>query len=615
MRYSLDGKSRSGDPNVNRYEPEDPDDIDDPELPHIKRHLITSIARQLPSGEHVQGIDDYTCAGCHQGSNRTVMQYWGIRLDQNQDVRRGDQYPANPVSYQSTSGDTRLFDPVVGNREFNGRNRNQYLLAEDYDGDGRDDTPPDVHYEAGMGCIDCHGSYDLHGGNTKTGDANLMSRMEQSVAIRCESCHGTADAYAPTVAGFDLDGNPAQVAVDKKGNHLSHVTIDADGNYTMRSKLTGALHYVSQTRDTVIDNGKVHPIDGDPIFTPLASFAMGRADGNDATGLGPLQTGINPHGFSHADSMSCESCHASWTNSCIGCHLEGEYNTGNNFSNITGERIAFREKNADFVYQSPVPFQLGVNTDNKIAPIIPNTETFFYYEDKENDQSEVFAFSDRNSKGNNTLEHSFPSLAHNVMMPHSIRGKVSSTMEGPRYCVACHLTDEGMTNFGTEYSAHRAAMSTNDFGSLNFELLKEHIGQNPGNQLNSPLWVYQAAGLGSGLFLFDQNGGPVNPLDENDNRVGAGGVAPADNFDPANVRYNLDRIVTEGGVSTGSNNHPMVESGPNLRDGSSNASLSGPLGQNIIRRLTDPATGIVLDSWIDADGVTHGDPVNFGEDE
>lgn len=28
--------------------------------------------------------------------------------------------------------------------------------------DDADDTPPDVHYEAGMGCIDCHGSADLH---------------------------------------------------------------------------------------------------------------------------------------------------------------------------------------------------------------------------------------------------------------------------------------------------------------------------------------------------------------------------------------------------------------------------------------------------------------------
>ena len=137
-------------------------------MPHVKRHLIVSTARTDPSGEQIMGMDDYTCAGCHQGSNRTVMQYWGIRLDQNQDVRRGRQYPSQPASYVRTNNDQRLFGfegrPDRGNnREFNGRNANQYLLEEDYDGDGRDDTPPDVHYDAGMGCIDCHGTVDPTG--------------------------------------------------------------------------------------------------------------------------------------------------------------------------------------------------------------------------------------------------------------------------------------------------------------------------------------------------------------------------------------------------------------------------------------------------------------------
>src|SRR5207342_2486246 len=100
------------------------------------------------NGASVEGITDYACAGCHQNANRDVLTFWGIRLDQNQDVRNGRQYPANPSSFATTQGDTRLYDPVVGNNTFNGRNANQHLLFEDYDGDGRDDTPPDVHYEA-----------------------------------------------------------------------------------------------------------------------------------------------------------------------------------------------------------------------------------------------------------------------------------------------------------------------------------------------------------------------------------------------------------------------------------------------------------------------------------
>ena len=45
MPYSLDGRSRSGDPNVNQLEPLNPDNIDEPEQPHIARHMIRSVAQ------------------------------------------------------------------------------------------------------------------------------------------------------------------------------------------------------------------------------------------------------------------------------------------------------------------------------------------------------------------------------------------------------------------------------------------------------------------------------------------------------------------------------------------------------------------------------------------
>jgi hypothetical protein len=194
------------------------------------------------------------------------------------------------------------------------------------------------------------------------------------------------------------------------------------------------------------------------------------------------------------------------------------------------------------------------------------------------------------------------------MMPHSIRGKVDDTHEGPRACVACHLTEGGLASFGTEYELFRTAMSTGDYGALDFELLQEHIGRNPGNQLDSPLWVHMVAGLGSGLFLFDEHGCPINPLDTDTERRGCDDGAPADHFDPTHVAFDLDRIVDPTGRSTGSNAHPMREpgQGPNMREGAVNTNLSGPLGWTLIERLTDPALGVVLDAWIDADGTPRG---------
>jgi hypothetical protein len=616
------GQTYGSDPHISSLrntEPADPDDIDDPELPHVREHRIVSVKRTLSNGVEVAGMDDYTCAGCHQGSNRTVMQYWGIRLDQNEDLRRGVQYPAQPVSFRNTNNDSRLFveyidyrDPnnvrVRRTQEFNGRDRNQYILDEDYDGDGRDDTPPDIHYEAGMGCIDCHGSYDLHGGDpTRPTESIIASRMEHAVSIECEDCHGTVDDYAQTQPGVNYRGETRDLVVDSEGNLLRHVQRESDGHVYLYSKLTGQKHFVVQTKDVVVDSGVINPVTSQPVFSSKASYAMGRDDGDPSTGIGPKQTGTTSTGFSHSDNMSCASCHSSWQNSCVGCHLIGEYNEGNNFSNITGERIAFREDEADFTYQSPVFMQLGVGPNNKIEQLAANTKVFFTYRDRNNVTSEVFAFSDRQGYGNNQTMVPYPSLGHNKLTAHSIRGKVDSDDEGPRYCVACHLTTDGMSDYGSIYSDFRTRMANDDFANLDFAMIRQHIGLNPGNQINSPVWVHHVAGLGSGLFLFDQNGAPVNPLD-NDNNRQPYDVAPATVYDPNNVVYNLDKIVLPDGTPTGSNNHAMmVPPSPLLRDGAPNPEFAGPLGTTLIRRLTDPTTGIVLDSWLDADGQDGGD--------
>jgi len=622
MAYSPDGRSRSQDPNVNTDEPVNPDAIAAPERPHIRMHVIQNVAKTLPNGQFVTGIQDMACAGCHQGSNRTVMQFWGIRLDQNQDLVNNFQYPANPVAFTNTAADERLFDPAVNNNTFNGRNANQYIAFEDYDGDNRDDTPPDIHHEAGLGCIDCHGSRDLHGGATSDpSGGQILSRQDQVVKITCENCHGSTSAYAQTASCLTYDDIEAECAMDTAGNALRHVTREANtGNFILKSRLDGRRHYVPQTRDTIINTNKANPLNGRLVYSAKASYAMGRADGDIATGTGPIQANpaLYTQGFSHNDSMDCVSCHAAWTNNCTGCHLAGEFdNNAANFrvSNITGERIAYNEQAADFTYISPVPFTLGVSSENKITQMSPAEKVFYRFFDGAN-ESQVFVFSDRNGNGNNPNtagRNAFPASSHNVMMPHSIRGKVTATNEGPRYCVACHLNTDSINNFGDEYAAFVTAMANNDFANLDFNLLQQHIGQNTGNQLNSPLWVHMAAGLGSGLYLFDATGCPVNPLDNNANRQYCPNGAPADNFDPNNVVYNLDRIVEATGISNASNAHPMKNpgQGQNLRGGALNQNLSGPLGAPLIQKLTDPNQGLILDSWLDANGNAQGNAANF----
>jgi hypothetical protein len=183
MQYSADGRSRSRDPNVQVDEPANPDAVAAPEDSHPAAHVLSNVAKVLGGGGVQQGVSDYACVGCHQGSNRTVLQFWGVRLDQNEDVVNNLQYPANPNTFQNTANNQALFDPGVQNQTFNGRNFNQYLDFEDYDADGLDDIPMDIHKEAGMGCIDCHGSRDLHNG--VFGDAVADGQLDPTSGRIC----------------------------------------------------------------------------------------------------------------------------------------------------------------------------------------------------------------------------------------------------------------------------------------------------------------------------------------------------------------------------------------------------------------------------------------------
>jgi hypothetical protein len=190
-----------------------------------------------------------------------------------------------------------------------------------------------------MACIDCHGSRDTHNG-TKWNDPTsgttmvdapgMFSKMDQTVGVECETCHGNAEYYADTIQCEDYNGATQNCAVDRFGNPMRNVAVDGNGNAWLTSRLDQIRHFIPQTRDTVVDTGKRHPINNTAIYSPNASYAMGRANdfGNQNDGVGPMQINPNlvPDNFSHMDTLACDACHASWNNNCIGCHLQLAYN-------------------------------------------------------------------------------------------------------------------------------------------------------------------------------------------------------------------------------------------------------------------------------------------------
>jgi hypothetical protein len=639
MAYSLDGRSLSTDPNVPKYEPANPDAIAAPERPHIKSHTILNVAKYIntPNGMvFVSGVNDNTCVGCHQGSNRTVLQFWGVRLDQNQDLVNNFQYPANPNTFVNTAQNTMLFDPAIQNATFNGRNANQYIDFEDYDADNRDDTPKDIHFERGMGCIDCHGSRDDHNGtkwkdpvsgSTIVDDPGIFSKMDQTVGVECESCHGDVDYYADYIPCENYSGVQVNCAADRFGNPIRNVEVDGAGNYWLTSRLDQVRHYIPQTRDTTVDTGKRHPINNLAIYSPNASYAMGRVNdfGNQIDGVGPMQTNPNlyEYDFSHMDNLACDTCHASWNNNCIGCHMQLQYNANPAnffFSNQTGERIVVQVTNADFSYINPVSYFIEVSGRGKIGSGQPGMKAFWRYVDLNGNQAAGITFSDRNGNGSNpdyAGSSQFPALSHNRIYAHSIRGRVDAQNEGTRQCVECHLNQAQIDNFGADYAQfwdeyvinqNYAFIDANYFANV----IVPFIGQNTHNAQNHPAWVAMVAGLGTGAYQFQADGCPNNPIDANANRQFCNNVAPADRFDPNAVAYDLDRVVQYNGAANASFTKPMLSTqGILLRSGAQDATLSGPMGAELLTKLADPNLGIVLDSWLDSDGAPQGDAANY----
>lgn len=527
----LDGTSTTRDPHV----------IDGAvEGPHPRDHRIASVAKDRATCQVLRGIPDTACASCHVDDG-IFLQYWGLRLDEARDVVGGTQVPAPPLTWTTAADDGRLFD---GNPTFATYTPDQLLLEEDYDGDGRDDTPPDVHQAAGMGCIDCHGSFDVHGSTDGSPVLGIQSHADDATGVTCASCHGDGETSLQPPPCVDYDGNAAECTVDRFDNALRNVVVQEDGRVVLRSRVTGRRHVVPQVGEAVEAGGH-------------AALAMGR----DAE-----------TGFSHLDVLACEACHAAWTPTRVGRLVTAT--PGASFSRVSGDPVGF-VATQQVTYASPVFRTLGVGPSGKITLLTPD-DLFFRYTD-DTGESAVFTFTDRSGLGGvGSVDgrNALPALGLAVAATHSTRGAPTDSAEGVLGCPACHLTTD--------------STDTTDFGT------------NPGNTANQAAWVRANAGLGTGLFQFDASGCPVNGFDDRTDRPGCT-TAPSAN--PAPPAFDLDRLVEPTGVENAGARQDRwagVE-----RDGALRPALVGPLGAATIERLTDPVTGIVLDTWYDADGVLH----------
>lgn len=269
--YENDGLSRSGDPVVSRSSPG-----------HPATHTLTN------------AIPDAQCEHCHWRGNRVGTAYRGWRE-------------------RPSGGRDDKTNTLRNEAPLHTRGKDFFIIDEDTT-NNFDETPPDIHYSLGMGCIDCHGGPDVHG------DGYIHSTMDTEGAIECEDCHGTFDAPASAQDGTFRDS---------RGFPLTQLKPSGDG-IVLIGRLDGAEHPVTQ----VIDR-------------------------RGSTELAEAHDSAN-HG-----ALECYACHTAWSQNCYGCHTNVDMRKTE--KNLLDGRVTAGKTAGNRDEVTLDNLHLAINTDGKIG--------------------------------------------------------------------------------------------------------------------------------------------------------------------------------------------------------------------------------------------------------
>ncbi len=281
VTYADDGRSRSRDKSADRVEPG-----------HPIEHRFT---KRIPTS---------TCTRCHYGDASIGLHFRGM-------AQLVPGMPAGP--------DVKGTTDALQNGVF-------YIQDPDL-------TPPDIHHQRGMHCIDCHTAADT------MGDGNLWPQMDHAVEIECTSCHGTIDAVSDLTTSH--------------GRRVTNLFREGD-EFWLVSKVTGERHRVKQAKDVVTK--------GSPDFSERAAKAMTAQ---------------------HA-RLECYTCHNGWNVDFFGFHFDrNEQFT--QLDLISGERTPGRVTTQEKVFATFNQLRLGWNHEGMIAPYVVGFSTIGSARDEHGD--------------------------------------------------------------------------------------------------------------------------------------------------------------------------------------------------------------------------------------
>ena len=250
--------------------------------------------------------DTQVCSRCHNRSGRIAFSYQG-------------QYDGNNGLVPTLAGEG---GPVMASGARN--------LAH---------ITPDVHFAAGMECIDCHTSRDV------MGDGYAYRNMYLQTEIACEDCHG------------GLKEVPRYREITRENDEALRES------KSYRRPVTSGMKMIQTSKGRSYSN---------VFYQDNTIWVVGKKSGKRHKSK--VITGTPAHTVAGHERLECYSCHSRAVPQCYGCHTTYDKRQ-NGYDFIKSEETvgAFSETED---YRMLYPFPLALNQRGRISPVTPGCQTF-----------------------------------------------------------------------------------------------------------------------------------------------------------------------------------------------------------------------------------------------
>ncbi len=262
-------------------------------------HLVNKDSSRHPTLTVQMPVE--VCAKCHNRSDRTGLTYQGKFESEGY----GTPYKQGALSDQTLSGG-RFYYHIL----------------------------PDIHYEKGMTCIDCHPAEDV------MGDGRKHAHLEDQAHIRCTTCH------------------QAKLAKPSKSNLVWKIV---QSNPVLTIPKDSLL--VQVRKNIFLSN----------VFRKDGQIILIRK--TDGKALPVKQTSHRPDcNIPGHERLSCQGCHSAYTPQCYGCHdVYDPRKKQLDKISMKETKGHWSEGRSYLRFEEPT---LGVDNRNRIMPFAPGCQVF-----------------------------------------------------------------------------------------------------------------------------------------------------------------------------------------------------------------------------------------------